>query len=142
MNRINIITLGIKNIMQSYEFFKRIGFDATINETEPSIIFFKNEGSRLALYPIKELARDIGLSSPPTSTTSFSGITLAYNAKSAREVDDIILKTKEAGAKIIKEPQPTDWGGYGGYFIDLDGYYWEVAYGDAWKFDECNMLIL
>ena len=142
MNRINIITLGVKDMMKSYEFFKRIGFEATVNETEPSIIFFKNEGSRLALYPIKELARDINVSSPPSVTTGFSGITLAYNAKSAREVDDIFQKVEEAGATIIKEPQPTDWGGYGGYFTDLDGYYWEVAYGDVWEFNESNMLVV
>ena len=142
MNRINIITLGVKDIKKSYNFFKRIGFEATVDETEPTIIFFKNEGSRLALYPIDELTHDISVSSPPSVTTGFSGITLAYNAKSAHEVDTIFQKVEAAGAKIIKEPQPTDWGGYGGYFTDLDGYYWEVAYGDVWEFDECNMLVV
>ncbi|WP_262372643.1 VOC family protein [Sutcliffiella horikoshii] len=35
-------------------------------------------------------------------------------------------KTELAGAATIqKKPQKTDWGGYSGYFTDLDGYYWE-----------------
>ncbi len=25
---------------------------------------------------------------------------------------------------------------------DPDGYYWEVAYGEIWKFDESNMLVI
>jgi uncharacterized glyoxalase superfamily protein PhnB len=44
---------------------------------------------------------------------------------------------------IAKEPQPVFWGGYHAYFADPDGYYWEVSYGgDAWTFDEQDMLIL
>jgi len=35
---------------------------------------------------------------------------------------------------VINDTQ-NDWGGYGGYFTDLDGYYWEVAYGQDWEFD-------
>ncbi|MCC8115782.1 MAG: VOC family protein, partial [Planctomycetes bacterium] len=34
------------------------------------------------------------------------------------------------------------WGGYSGYFRDPDGYYWEVAYWDGWRFDENGMLII
>lgn len=43
---------------------------------------------------------------------------------------------------IQKKAQETDWGGYGGYFTDLDGYYWEVACGKFRQFDEWNMLII
>lgn len=67
---------------------------------------------------------------------------MAYNAKSIEEVDAILKKAKLAGATIQKEPTKTDWGGYGGYFTDLDGYYWEVAYGEDWEFDESNMLVI
>ena len=37
-------------------------------------------------------------------------------------------------SRVINDTQ-NDWGGYGGYFTDLDGYYWEVAYGQDWEFD-------
>lgn len=144
MNRLNIITLGTKDIAKSHEFFKRLGFDTSIRGTEsnPDIIFFRNEGTRIALYPLDELALDVNKDNPPEIASGFSGITLAYNAKSNEEVDEILKKAESAGAIIQKEPQKTDWGGYGGYFTDLDGYYWEVAYGEFWEFDESNMLVI
>jgi len=144
MNRLNIVTLGTKDIVRSHNFFKELGFETSVRgeESDPDIIFFKNEGTRIALYPLEELALDIDKDDPPETAKEFSGITLAYNAKSKKEVDEIFKKAKLAGANIKKDPQKTDWGGYGGYFTDLDGYYWEVAYGDMWKFDESNMLII
>ncbi|MEC5425853.1 VOC family protein [Virgibacillus sp. C22-A2] len=144
MNRLNLITLGTKDIVKSHIFFKKLGFDTSIRGTEsnPFIIFFKNEGTRIALYPLEELAKDIDNESPPAISSGFSGITLAYNAKSMGEVDEVLKRAKLAGAEIIKEPKKNDWGGYGGYFTDLDGYYWEVAFGEDWEFNESNMLII
>ncbi|MEB1810204.1 MAG: VOC family protein [Bacillaceae bacterium] len=144
MNRLNIITLGTKDIVKSHEFFKKLGFETSVrgSESNPDIIFFKNEGTRIALYPLEELAKDINPGQPPQISTGFPGVTLAYNAKSIQEVDDILKQAELAGAVIVKQPQTTDWGGYGGYFTDLDGYYWEVAYGEFWKFDASNMLVI
>ncbi|MGM3000349.1 glyoxalase [Bacillus sp. AFS054943] len=144
MNRLNLLTLGTKDIVKSHNFFKKLGFDTSIRGTEsnPFIIFFRNEGTRIALYPMEELAKDINNEAPPAISIGFSGITLAYNAKSMEEVDEVIKSAKLAGAKIIKEPKKNDWGGYGGYFTDLDGYYWEVAFGEDWEFDKSNMLVI
>lgn len=144
MNRLNIITLGTKDIVKSHEFFKKLGFDTSVKgpESDPAIIFFRNEGTRIALYPLEELAADINANNPPEIGRGFAGITLAYNAKSAEEVDEMMKKAESAGAIIRKQPKRTDWGGYGGYFTDLDGYYWEVAYGESWEFDENNMLVI
>ena len=50
--------------------------------------------------------------------------------------------TAQAGGKIVKPAQDTFWGGYGGYFSDPDGHYWEVAYFDQWQFDEQGHLVL
>lgn len=144
MNRLNIITLGTKNIVKAHAFFKQLGFETKVlgDEKNPDIIFFKNDGTKIALYPIEELAKDINRESPPSVGNGFSGITLAYNAKSKAEVNQIMDKAYKAGAIIQKEPQKTDWGGYGGYITDLDGYYWEIAYGDFWEFDDNNMLVI
>lgn len=144
MNRVNIITLGTKNMVKAHEFYKKLGFVTSVlgSEDDPSIIFFKNEGTKIALYPIEELAKDINDAHPPSIGTGFSGVTLAYNAKSAEEVEEVMRRAEAAGATIQKQPQKTDWGGYGGYFTDLDGYYWEVAYGEFWEFDETNMLVI
>jgi uncharacterized protein len=144
MNRLNLITLGIKDIVRSHSFFKKLGFKTSVRgpESNPIIIFFKNEGTKIALYPLGELVKDVNRENPPTISNGFAGITLAYNAKSMEEVDEVLKKAQLAGATIQKEAKKTDWGGYGGYFTDLDGYYWEVAYGEDWEFDESNMLVI
>ena len=33
-----------------------------------------------------------------------------------------------AGATLVKKPQKVSWGGYSGYFRDLDDHLWEVAH--------------
>lgn len=142
MNRINIITLGVKDINRSLKFYRDgLGFQTSVSQENPEIVFFKNDGTRLALYPLGDLSKDIDPKNPP-ERGGFSGITLAYNAKSAVEVDEIIQKAEQAGGVIEKTPQKVFWGGYSGYFSDPDGYYWEVAYAENWAFDENDMLMI
>lgn len=142
MNRINLICLGVKDLNRSLEFYKKLGFQTTANENAP-VVFFNNQGTKLELFSIESLAQDINKDNPPTiNQTGFSGITLACNMKSKEEVNLLMNRVKEIGGTVVKEPQTTDWNGYGGYFQDLDGYYWEVAYGENWKFDKNEMLII
>lgn len=54
----------------------------------------------------------------------------------------LMKRVGEVGGTIVKEPQTTECGGYGRYFQDRDGYYWEVAYGENCQFDENDMLII
>lgn len=144
MNRINIICLGVKDMEKSICFYKDgLGFQTNETSYNPPVIFFNTSGGlKFELYPLDLLAKDISDDNPPKIGLEFGGITLAYNAKSKEEVHQIIELAKNAGAKIVKEPQDVFWGGYHAYFSDLDGYYWEVAYGPEFKFDENDMLIL
>ncbi|TYB31116.1 MAG: VOC family protein [Candidatus Mcinerneyibacterium aminivorans] len=141
MNRINLITLGVRDIKKSLHFYRDgLGFKTYVDDDNPDIVFFDNNGTKLALYPYNELAADINLDN--RNNDGFSGITLAYNAKSREEVDTIINKAEKAGGKIVKKPQKVFWGGYSGYFSDPDGYFWEVAYSDGWEFDGNDMLVI
>ena len=143
MNRINIITLGVKNVVKSLEFYRDgLGFETSVTDENPPIVFFNNRGTKLAVYPLLELEKDTADPDLISRKTAFPGITLAYNAKSKEEVDEVLNKIEKIGGKVVKKAHDTSWGGYGGYFTDLDGYYWEVAYGDFWIFDENDMLII
>lgn len=143
MNRINLIALGVRDIVKSRSFYRDIlGFETFSDETKPQIVFFNNRGTKLELYPLEGLAKDINEHNPPQISEGFPGITLAFNAKSKEEVDGIFEKIESFGGKIAKAPQTVFWGGYSGYFQDPDGYYWEVAYGENWRFDENDMLII
>ncbi|WP_249869536.1 VOC family protein [Oceanobacillus saliphilus] len=145
MNRLNLITLGVKDLVESIQFYRDgLGFDVVVygDETNPDFVFFNNGGSKISLFQMDELAKDINAEEPPVITEGFGGITLAYNGKSKEEVDEVFALAEKAGAKIVKHPQTVFWGGYSGYFQDPNGFYWEAAYGEMWEFDENDMLII
>ena len=124
MNRMNIICLGVRNMEEATRFYREgLGFQTDEKDNNPKIIFFNTSGTKLELYPIELLAKDINEDNPPKITDGFAGITLAYNVKSKEEVNKIIELARKAGAQIIKEPQDVFWGGYLGYFSDPDGYF-------------------
>jgi uncharacterized glyoxalase superfamily protein PhnB len=64
------------------------------------------------------------------------GIELAHNVRSPNEVDDVLARAKQAGARIVRPAASAEWGGYSGAFADLDGYVWEVAHNPDWKLAE------
>lgn len=138
--RLSIITLGVKDLERSYEFYHGLGFPTT-RKPESGIIFFQTGGICLALYPLEKLAEDI---SPALSCerSGFSGMTLAHNTKKKEEVDTILQLAEQCGGKIEKPAQDVFWGGYSGYFSDPDGYYWEVAYADTWQFHSDGRLVI
>lgn len=146
LNRINLICLGVADLARSRAFYRDgLGFKTPSNEDNPQIVFFDNGGTKLELFQRDALAADINADgAPPLADTgaTFNGITLAYNAKSKDEVDAIFAGIESIGGTISKAPETAFWGGYSGYFRDPDGYYWEVAYADSWKFDENDMLII
>lgn len=141
MNHIHIITLGVKDMNRSLKFYRALGFQTSVQEESPAIVFFQNGGTALALYPKDKLAEDINEENPPQGE-GFSGITIAFNARAQDEVDEVIQRAETAGGKIVKQPQRVFWGGYSGYFADLDGYYWEVAYSENWQFNDDGSLVI
>ncbi len=143
MNKITCICLGVRDMEKAVQFYRdQLGFQTEEKENNPNVIFFNTPGTKFELYPLKGLAEDINSEAPPRITEGFSGITLAYNVEHKEDVEKVIETARCAGAKIVKEPQEVFWGGYHAYFSDLDGYYWEVAWGPGFKFDDDGMLIL
>ncbi len=109
MNRINLLTLGVATIRESLKFYRDgLGFHTSVIDDNPSIVFFNNNGTKLALYPLKELAKDLNAERPPAKH-GFSGITLAYNAKSLEEVDEVIEKAEQSGGTVVKYPVRVFW---------------------------------
>lgn len=122
--RISMITLGVKDLQASIRFYQNgLGFPKL--DSPPSVAFFTLNGSWLGLYNKEYLAKDAGASG---EGNGFSGITLSHNVTSEQDVVDIISYAEKAGGKIVKTPKKAEWGGFHGYFQDVDGYLWEVAY--------------
>jgi catechol 2,3-dioxygenase-like lactoylglutathione lyase family enzyme len=135
---LHIITLGVRDFEKSKKFYaETLGWK--ISRPQEGIAFFQAGGVVLALFPREELAKDALVNA---EGDGFAGFTLAYNAQSESEVDEIIRELKSKGVKIIKEPQKVFWGGYSSYFADPDDNRWEVAYNPFFLFDENGNLKL
>jgi len=122
--RISMITLGVRDLAAAVEFYEKgLGFPRM--ESPPEVAFFTLNGTWLGLYGREALAGDAMV---PAEGHGFEGFTLAHNVESEAEVDAVVEKALKAGAALVKKPQKVFWGGYSGYFEDLDGHLWEVAY--------------
>ena len=136
---LHMITLGVRDFERSRKFYtETLGWELSSNSND-DIAFFQAGGVVLGLYPREKLAED-ALSSSEGS--GFAGVTLAYNARSEAEVDQIIRDLEAKGVEIAKQPQKVFWDGYSSYFVDPDGFHWEVAYNPFFSFDESGNLKL
>jgi predicted lactoylglutathione lyase len=136
--KLNLITLGVENFQKSVSFYEGLGWKKSEKSME-KLALFPLGGITLCLYPKQELAADATLKYSPTE---FSGLTLSYNAKSEKEVDEVLKQVKKLGATIVKPAQKVFWGGYSGYFKDLDDHVIEVAHNPFCELDENDNLKL
>ena len=129
---------GVKNLEVSRKFYEEtLGWK--VARPQEGIAFFQAGGVVLALFPREKLAKDALASPDGYGAAEF---TLAYDAWSESEVNEIISELKSQGVKIVKEPQKVFWGGYSSYFADPDDNRWEVAYNPFFPFDEGGNLKL
>jgi catechol 2,3-dioxygenase-like lactoylglutathione lyase family enzyme len=125
--RITLLTLGVSDLPRAVLFYRDgLGFPTTYQDGD-GVAFFETGGPRLSLYPLDDLAADIGPDIVP-SRSGFGGITIAHNVRTKEEVAPVLALAEKAGGRIVKPAQEVFWGGYSGYFTDPDGYYWEVAW--------------
>jgi uncharacterized protein len=137
--KINLITLGVRDFEKSLRFYEQgLGWKKSSASTEDMAVFSLG-GIALSLYPRHLLAEDATVEDIPTG---FSGLTLAHNTRSEKEVDDVLKKVASLGATIVKPAQKVFWGGYSGYFKDINGHLFEVAYNPFWEMNDDDDLVL
>ena len=125
----SLVTLGVENLEHSVAFYRDV-VGWTPEPAPEGVAFFDLGGMILGLYPHVALAGEMKISEKRTG--AYEGFSLAHNARTKAEVDAIFASLKAKGATILKEPEEMFWGGYSGYFADLDGHAWEVAFNPFW----------
>ncbi|MBL3284896.1 VOC family protein [Rickettsiales endosymbiont of Paramecium tredecaurelia] len=122
--RISMITLGTRDLARATQFYEK-GLNFPRMDFPGDVSFFTLSGCWLSLYPWELLAQDAQMNG---GASGFRGITLAHNVANENEVITVLAQAEEAGGRVVKRAQKADWGGFSGYFIDLDEHLWEVAY--------------
>ena len=111
--RLTLITLGVRDFARALAFYEGLGWKKSAASQEHYALFPLG-GIVLGLYPLQAL----------------------------EEVDTVLKEAERLGASIVKPAQKVFWGGYSGYFKDLDGYLFEVAYNPYWQLDSEGKLLL
>ena len=132
--RISVITLGVDDLERSLAFYRdglglpTKGIIGTEFEDGAVVFFDMSEDLMLALYPRSALAKDAKV---PVSPPSPSELTIGQLVRSKKEVDAIMQQAEKAGAHVTDPARDRFWGGYSGYFQDLDGHLWEIVWNPA-----------
>jgi catechol 2,3-dioxygenase-like lactoylglutathione lyase family enzyme len=134
--RIKLITLGVDDLEKSLAFYRDgLGLPTQgIIGTEfadGAVVFFQmNDDLILALYPRAALANEAKL---PVSRPSPSAFAIGHIVRSKHAVNALMRQAERAGARITDPARDRFWGGYSGYFQDVDGHLWEIAWNPAWE---------
>jgi predicted lactoylglutathione lyase len=135
--RVSLITLGVADLAAARRFYEALGWQC--KEVEETV-FVQAGGSAVVLWGRPKLAADAGIED--AGVDGFGGIALAQNVRSRAEVDEVLAAAADAGATITKPAAETFYGGYAGYFADLDGHLWEIAHTPGFHLTDDGSLVL
>src|SRR5665809_3904 len=105
--RVSVITLGVGDLERSRSFYETLGWHTRAAPGD-DVAFFAAGGMIFALWDRARLAEDSGVE----DGGGWGGVTLAHNVRSPAEVDSVTEQARSAGARIVREPAETFWGGY------------------------------
>ncbi|MBO9680981.1 MAG: VOC family protein [Acidovorax sp.] len=132
--RISVLTLCVDDLERALRFYRDglgLATPGIIGQEfeHGAVAFFDLQpGLKLALWPRDSLVHDSGIARRGSASPDF---TIGHNVRSEAEVLATMAQAEAAGATIVKPAQKTFWGGFAGYFQDLDGHLWEVVYNTA-----------
>ncbi|ODS00725.1 glyoxalase [Methyloceanibacter methanicus] len=129
---VSLITLGVADVGKATAFYERLGFKKS-SASQDAVTFIQAGAIVLALWGRDAQRED---AKAEELWTGNGGIVVAMNCASEHEVNAMLINAQAAGATLLKPAEMVFWGGYNGYFADLDGHVWEVAYNPLWPLRE------
>ena len=136
--RVTLITLGVRDQARSGAFYADLGWVPHRGNPD-GVVFYQMHGAVLGLFGLADLATDQGR---PGTALGTGAMTLAQNFRTEAEVDAAFALALRAGGKGLKAPEKVFWGGYSGYWADLDGHVWELAMNPFWPLGDDGSLTL
>lgn len=137
--RLSLITLLVDDVDEARKFFVD-GLGWTCAEgPETEIAFFQIGSMALACYARSALEAELG---SPVAKNPPGTIAIAWNGRSPAEVDAACALAVKAGARVLKAPHETHWGGYSCYLEILGGHMLELAHNPFWTIAEDGSISL
>jgi len=132
--RLDLITLGVRDLAVARAFYvDGLGWRPIFEV--PGVVVFLQVGHGRALALFGADALDVDSEIEPVDRAGFPPLSLAQVVDTQAEVRAVIDRARAAGARIVKEPQLADFGGFHAYFADPDGFRWEIATNPGWRVD-------
>lgn len=122
--RLHFVTLVVAELDRSRRFYLQgLGWPAALEGGDDVVMIRVGEKLVLSLWAEAAAREEIG----PVTRGGTLPFTLAHNVSSPAEVDAVLEVARAAGATVHAGVK-REWGGYSGYFVDPDGFRWEVAH--------------
>lgn len=123
--RISIITLAVRDLGASRKFYvEGLGWEPCVDQAGEVLMFEVGDKLILSLWDTDAFTAEVGQAPgggvPP--------ITLAHNLVTTEGVDRVLDHARAAGSDLVIDAVQRDWGGYSGYFVDPDGFRWEICF--------------
>ena len=114
---LNAVSVTSSNFQRSIEFYSILGFEFPISKGEEKHIESVNNLTKL-MIDSREIVKEItGMTPVPASHSTF-----AVEYDTPEEIDDVILKLKDSGFRVVKEPWDAFWKQRYAIVEDHDGY--------------------
>lgn len=125
--RINLITIPTNDLQRSFAFYRDglgLPTKGIKKGREDHALFNLNNGLNLVVYEKKEF---LNLTGNAGQMINSAGFIISHSANSKEEVDHILQKALQAGARRIEKTQDEPWW-YAVNFTDPDGHQWEIVW--------------
>jgi len=120
--RVSFITLAVSDLARCRAFYvDGLGWEP-IFSGDDVLMFPVADRVILSLWSIEGFTAEVG----EAPASGIAPLTLSHNLATPAEVDDVLAEAALLGA-TVSAGQHRAWGGYSGYFVDPDGFRWEIA---------------
>lgn len=122
--RLHFVTLVVADLERARRFYlEGLGWPVALDAPGEVAMIHVGEKLVLSLWAEAAAQEEIG----EVRRGGVLPFTLAHNVGSPAEVDAALECARAAGGEV-HAAVARSWGGYSGYFLDPDGFRWEVAH--------------
>ncbi|CAM3686905.1 VOC family protein [Marinicrinis lubricantis] len=122
------VNLPVKDLQQTKEFFKAIGFEFNPQFTDENAACLVINDNIFAMLLTEPFFKGF-MKKEVCNTSSHAEVIIALSAESREQVDEWADRALKAGGKQASDPADHGFM-YTRSFEDLDGHIWEISYMD------------